>query len=151
MVQKIAAFDIGDLLYFGVLIVGALYSWIKKTKEVKNQPQKNVVDTKTSTDQKKSQTKNPIDDFLKEILDQPIIREFSEKQKPKQRVQKEYSFKEDYFEPIEAKKEHKSAFPSFQKTTKKTQPVEYYNGFEKKELNFRDMIILDAIMNRPYK
>ena len=109
-----------------------------------------------SNDLKNSQTKKPIDDFLKEILDQPIIREFSEKQnsekqKPKQKVQKEYSFKEDYFEPIKAKKEHKSAFPAFQKTTKKTQPVEYYNGFEKKELNFRDMIILDAIMNRPYK
>ena len=62
MEKQIAALDIGDLLYFFILIAGGAYSWYKKTLESKQNTK-----PQNSNSENSPEKEDPIEDFLKNL------------------------------------------------------------------------------------
>lgn len=151
MVQKIAAFDFGDILYFLILIIGGIFSWIQKTNENKKKTApKTSSQPPTANDRK---TANPLEEFLKNIEQQiqpkpePVESVFDNSENTQQETQNKpilnYKFN-DGFANISTEKEEVAT----------KQESNFYPQYETNEtienLDVKKLIIADAILNKPY-
>lgn len=150
MEKQIAALDIGDLLYFFILIAGGAYSWYKKTLESKQNTKPQNSNSENSPEQD-----DPIEDFLKnlsgQISEKPVKKsQLKPELIPNSSFKPSHSFADEILKSKNYEIENVE-FDNSKKNTIEDTSIDFYNGYENKNLKLRDLIIAESILNRPYK
>jgi len=147
MDRKIAAFDFGDILYFVLIAIGGLYSLIKKRNEAAKKQGRIEGDTEPKSSNK---GKEMLEDLFKEITGTGNQAQGDTNSKATFESDKESVIGS---KPVIAssallKKEKPKGVQVFEPQLNKNKLVEE----EPNEMSYslRDLVIADAILNRPY-
>ena len=147
MDRKIAAFDFGDILYFVLIAIGGLYSLIKKRNEAAKKQGRIEGETEPKSS---NEGKEMLEDLFKEITGagnqvQGDTNSKATFESDKERV---ISSKLVIASSKLLKKENPKGVKVFELQRNKNKSVEE----EPNEISYslRDLVIADAILNRPY-
>lgn len=154
MDRYVAAMDIGDLIYFALIIIGGLASLIKKNKQGKSKP----AQTTPEVVQESNEPKDIFQDILREIKETSFPTQTAPKPKVVQ-IEKEpvvskpkpvtsYSFKKEADSDVKTP-QNEPIFNEVVEPYKSPQLNYRYQGVDK-QLDMRELIIANAILNRPY-
>lgn len=147
MDRKIAAFDFGDILYFVLIAIGGLYSLIKKRNEAAKKQGRIEGDTEPKSSNK---GKEMLEDLFKEITGTGNQAQGDTNSKSTFESDKESVIGS---KPVIAgsnllKKEKPKGVQVFEPQLNKNKLVE--EDPNEMSYSLRDLVIADAILNRPY-
>jgi hypothetical protein len=148
MDRKIAAFDFGDILYFVLIAIGGLYSLIKKRNEASKKQDQGVGETEPKSS---SNGKGILEDLFKEITGAGNQPQYDTNSNTTFESDKEsvIAMKPAFVSSTRLKDGEQKATHVFGSQLNKNQLVE--DEPNQMSYSLRDLVVADAILNRPYE